>query len=105
MAHHRLAGGLGIASILVAALVAHSAFRVPERPQRAVACPATPTAEACRPIPVPPPAAPAPVQPLSTTDANEEVEFADEELDQDAALESALLTLIRARGRGTDARR
>ncbi len=96
-----LGTGIGLAILFSAAAVC----RLPEPPSRsAVARPiVAPRPTTSLPSASAPPAAPSVV--VSSTDANDEVEYAKDDLDEDAELESALLTLIRARGRGTDARR
>lgn len=112
MAQHRLRVGLGLASCIVAASAAAVVLDASERPPRPLAGPPNQGAAANRALPVPHPIPPEPSQAFSTTDANDGVKFAkdvvgvdDAGLDEEAAIEAALLTLIRARGRGTDARR
>ncbi|GEM_PF-6232916 len=112
MAHDRLQIGLGLVSCIVAAFAAAVAFDAPQRPARAIASPPPQAVSAPRALPFSPPVSAPPSTAHSTSDANDEIEYAkdrveaaEDELDEEAALESALLTLIRARGRGTDARR
>lgn len=105
MAPHRFATVLGFATLIVAAFAALCVFRVPEMPRRAIAAPPANATTAHRTLPPSSTPPPTPPESFSTTDSDERIEFAKEEPDEEAALESALLTLIRARGRGTDARR